>query len=88
MRDLYFEHELEDQTEESLNDCHEIVTICGYDYDQGTALKRLDPIAFRQEVLNYMDWFEELTVKDLTEKEKEHYVLSESQVVYCRGEGL
>jgi len=87
MRDLYFEHELEDQTEELLNDCHETITICGYDYDQGTALKRLDPIAFRQEVLGYMDEFEELRTKDLTEEEREYYILSENQVVYCRSEG-
>ena len=33
--------------EEMLNDCYGTVTICGIEFEQGTALKELDPIAFR-----------------------------------------
>ena len=37
----------EDQYEEQLNDCYETVTICGMEYEQGRALRELDPVAFR-----------------------------------------
>lgn len=37
----------EDDYEGFLNDCYPEVSICGYNYQQGTALKELDPIAFR-----------------------------------------
>jgi len=33
--------------EDVLNELYEPVTICGMDYEQGTALKELDPVAFR-----------------------------------------
>jgi hypothetical protein len=33
--------------ENSLNDMYGSVTICGMDFDSGSALKELDPIAFR-----------------------------------------
>lgn len=37
---------LKKEFEELLNDIHETVDICGYKYASGTALRRLDPIAF------------------------------------------
>ncbi len=35
------------QYEEMLNESYGTVVICGMTFDQGTALKELDPIAFR-----------------------------------------
>lgn len=88
MRDLYFYHELEDQYEELLNDCHEVVRICDMKYDAGDVLRAVDPIAFRCGV---SDWvgvdFEELSYSDLTEEEREHYIISERQAMYVRCEG-
>jgi hypothetical protein len=49
--------ELEQEFEEFINDTHEIVTICGYNYDPAQALKSIDPIAFDQEFLAYLDQF-------------------------------
>lgn len=37
----------EEEFEDMLNDCYEPVKICGMEYEQGTALKKLDPVAFR-----------------------------------------
>lgn len=37
----------ESEYEDYLNECFETVTICGMTYDQGSALRQLDPIAFR-----------------------------------------
>ena len=37
----------EKEFEEYLNDCYPSVNICGIEMDQGTILKKCDPIAFR-----------------------------------------
>ena len=84
MRDLMFWHELEDLMEEQLNDCYETITICGYNYDQGSALRRLDPIAFDQEVQRLAsDDYEEIHFDDMTHEEQEHYKINHSQTMYC-----
>lgn len=89
MRDLYFYHEIEDMFEDLLNESYETVKICGFDYEQGSALRQLDPIAFGCEVSNYeSDDFEELHFSDLTEDEKEHYCATEKTIMYCRNEDL
>jgi hypothetical protein len=39
-------YELRERYEDMLNDCYPPVSICGYEYDAGRALKEIDPIAF------------------------------------------
>lgn len=52
----YFYHEMEDRYEEFLNEIYDkMLEICGYHYDQGTALRKLDPIAFNEGLNNYID---------------------------------
>jgi len=85
MRELHFYHEIEDMFEEMLNDSYESVSICGYNYDAGRALRLIDETAFR---CGCSDWsseeFEEVWAKDMTEEEREHYILSDGQVMYGR----
>lgn len=38
-----------------LNECWEVVTICGYDYDPAQALKNCDEVAYREEFNNWLD---------------------------------
>jgi hypothetical protein len=85
MRTLYYYHELEDMYEEQLNDCYESVSICGYNYDQGHALKNLDPIAFNCGVSEWEgEEFDEIREADMTEAEIEHYMPIDNTVMYCR----
>lgn len=49
------EREATEAFRDEVNEVHELVTILGYDYDAGTALERLDPIAFREEFNNWLD---------------------------------
>ena len=37
----------EDAYEDMLNDIYGTVTVCGYEHDQGTLLREIDPTAFR-----------------------------------------
>jgi len=37
----------DDEYEEMLNELYGTVTVCGMEYDAGTVLKEVDPIAFR-----------------------------------------
>ncbi len=37
----------ESETEEYINECYDTVIVCGFEYEQGTILKEVDPIAFR-----------------------------------------
>jgi hypothetical protein len=39
---------------EMLNECYEAVNICGYTYEAGHALKSIDPIAFREDEVDYI----------------------------------
>jgi hypothetical protein len=89
MRTLYFYHELEDMFEEQLNDCYEAVSICGYDYDAGRALRLIDETAFRCGVCDWSsEEFEELRTSELTDEEIDHHMLSSNQVMYCRNEDV
>lgn len=33
--------------EEFINECYATVNICGYEYEQGTLLRKIDPVAFK-----------------------------------------
>lgn len=84
MRDLVFYHELEDMMEEQLNDCFESVSICGYNWDQGSALRQLDEIAFDQEVSQMVSQdYQEVYIDDMSEEEAAQYGISHNQVMYC-----
>ena len=47
--------EWEEMVEEMLNDDYEPFKIGNLEYPAGTTLKEIDPIAFREIVLEYMD---------------------------------
>lgn len=47
-------HQAEDMFEEFLDSVYETVSICGHTWDAGRALRKLDPIAFREEFLNWL----------------------------------
>jgi hypothetical protein len=82
-RELYYYHEIEDDTEELLNEIYSSTTICGYAYHQGTALKTLDPIAFREIVLERINSdYETLEFSDLTEEEIERLGCTERNTLY------
>lgn len=49
------ENEKMDAYEEMLNELHHPADVAGYTFPAGTALRQLDPIAFREEFLNYQD---------------------------------
>lgn len=53
--DLRSEGELEDEFSEQLDDCWESVSVCGYEYGAGRSLRELDPIAFRESFLGWID---------------------------------
>lgn len=84
MRTLYFYHELEDMYEEQLNECYEPVSICGFNYDQGHALRNLDPIAFGCGVSEWEgEEFDEIRIDDMSDDEIEHYMATDSVTMYC-----
>ncbi len=84
MRTLCFYHEIEEQYEEMLNECYDEVSICGYKYDAGHALKLVDEIAFN---CGCNDWsgeiYKEVYFKDMTDEEIEHYGAFNSTIMYC-----
>lgn len=47
--------EAEELFSEVLDSTHDDIIICSYTYNTSDALKKIDPIAFRQEMLNYID---------------------------------
>ena len=49
------ESDLEDRFMDMLNDCYDKVKVGGYEWDHGEAFKRLDQIAFQQELAAYID---------------------------------
>ena len=53
--ELFAESELEDRFAEELDDCCEPVEVCGFMFDAGRALRDLDPIAFRESFLAWID---------------------------------
>lgn len=52
---LFTENELECSFEEGLGDSWGTVSVCGYEYDAGRALRELDPTAFR---CGFLDWLD------------------------------
>ena len=55
MRTEMREREAEDQFLDFLVDLYGIIAVCGYSYDAGYIFKRVDPVAYRQEFLNWTD---------------------------------
>lgn len=53
--ELFTEGELEDRFAEALDDCWEPVSVCGFVFDAGRALRKLDPIAFRESFLAWIN---------------------------------
>lgn len=53
--DLRTEGELEDEFTDQLDDCWEPVSVCGYEYAAGRTLREMDPIAFRESFLDWID---------------------------------
>lgn len=51
----YSESALAEQFDEVLDDSQDKVTICGYSYAPSQALNAVDPIAYHQELLAYID---------------------------------
>lgn len=49
------EHAALERFDDFLNEIHETVTICGYNYDPAQALKMCDEIAYREEFNNWLD---------------------------------
>lgn len=41
--------------DDMLDDCHEMVKICGYEYYPSDAFEKVDPIAYRCGYLDYID---------------------------------
>jgi hypothetical protein len=49
------ESDLSEHYQEMLDECYPTVKICSYEWNQGEALKRLDPIAFNLGLSEYID---------------------------------
>lgn len=49
------EYEADDRFQDFLNEIHEMVKIGDYNYDPARVLKEVDPIAYREEFLNWLD---------------------------------
>lgn len=52
---VYTESDMESQFDEMLDDVYGVVKIGGYEYDTSRALKEVDPVAYRQGYLEYVD---------------------------------
>lgn len=55
MKYTYTYEELENLFEQELNELYEDVNVCGYGYESGALLRSIDPIAFREGLLEYLD---------------------------------
>lgn len=53
--ELFSESEFEDRFAEHLDDCWEPVSACGFEFGAGRVLRELDPIAFRESFLGWID---------------------------------
>lgn len=69
--------EIEERYEEMLNDIYDTVNVCGYNYSAGSALKELDPTAFR---CGCSDWSAEEYIEIVTcsAPTRTLYIMSES----------
>lgn len=56
--DVLSEYELADVHLEFLNDALPVIDINGMRYLAGDVLREIDPIAFRQDFLDYLDMFD------------------------------
>ena len=56
--EIFFYHQLEEHYEEFLDEIYEPVKICGYERYQGDILRQIDPIMFREGLL---EWIDEMT---------------------------
>ena len=56
----HYRHGVEENTEDYLNESNELVTVCGYDYEAGTLLRRADGVAFSEEVAKFLQNYTEL----------------------------
>lgn len=61
------EHNTEEAYEQSLNDNYPPVSVCGYERDQGTLLREIDPIAFRCGVSDNEDFVREQAEQEISE---------------------
>lgn len=53
--ELRSEHKLTEEFTDVLNDEHDEIVICGMTFLAGRALQRLDPVAFREAFLKWLD---------------------------------
>lgn len=53
--ELYAERELVDEFMGVLNEVGGVVEVCGHHFDAGRVIRELDPIAFREELLFWID---------------------------------
>ena len=54
--ELFSSGELEDVYQDDLGDFYGMVSVCGLEYDAGRVLREMDPIAFREGFLGWIDW--------------------------------
>ena len=57
-RETITEEEAYNQYDDMLNECHPVVSVCGYEYEPARALKELDPIAYRCGFSDYCSMLE------------------------------
>lgn len=50
-----YENHVMDMWEDALNDVYDVVDVCGYDYLAGQVLREVDPTAFREGLLDWLD---------------------------------
>lgn len=55
MRTYMTERDLYEQCREEMNEAFDVVNVGMYSYLAGDVLESVDPIAFRQECINYID---------------------------------
>lgn len=53
--ELFSAGELEDVYQDDLGDFYGMVSVCGLEYDAGRVLREIDPIAFREGFLGWID---------------------------------
>lgn len=74
LKELYEKYDLEEfNSEEYTLDglSHETVKLCGYEYTVGDCLKSIDPTAFRQVEL---DWLDNMLTDEAVAEAKDGYV--------------
>lgn len=77
MEEFENENNTEEALEESLNDSHGEVEICGYSFQQGSAYRELDPIGFRCALSDESDRFYEMFAEENQPEDFEEEALEE-----------